>query len=58
MPRIVKTINGEALVKIQQEFLNEEAAQEGLHPENQKSDLLEFKVHNVTYKLKDAIKND
>ena len=58
MARIVKKSVGEAAVVVTEEYINEEAAQEGLHPETTKADVTDFKVHSVTYKLKELIKND
>jgi len=58
MARIIKTTFGEATVAVEQEFVNEAAAQEGETPETTNAVIKEFKVQHVTYKLKDLIKND
>jgi|TARA_E500000318_G_scaffold27245_3_gene27278 hypothetical protein len=58
MARIIKTSFGEAVVKVEEEFINEEAAQEGETAEATTATVKDFRVHHVTYKLKDAIKND
>lgn len=55
MPRIIKTTFGEALCKVEEEFINEDAAQAGLHPEKTTAHVQDFKVQHVTYKLKDLI---
>lgn len=58
MPRIIKTTFGDAQVAVEEEFINEEAAQEGLHPEATKAKVFAFKTERITFKLKDLMKND
>jgi len=58
MARIIKTTFGDATVAVEEEFVNEAAAQEGETPERTTAVVKDFKLHHVTYKLKDVIKND
>lgn len=58
MPRIIKTTFGEAVVEVAEEFVNEKAAEEGEAAEATTATVKDFRVQHVTYKLKDAIKND
>jgi len=58
MARIIKTTFGEATVAVEEEFVNEAAAQEGVTPEKTNAVVKDFKVQHVTYKLKELIKND
>lgn len=56
MAEIIKTTNGEATVSIKEEFANEDDAKAGSNPNKTVCDVISFRLHSVTYKLKDLIK--
>ncbi len=58
MARIIKTTFGEAVVEIEEEFINEAAAQEGVTPEKTTANVKDLRVQHITYKLKDLITHD
>lgn len=59
MPRIIVKTSGSTDFEIYEEFINEEAAQEGLHPEKRKVRFYNTKNSNRKFRRKpDFLKND
>ena len=53
MSKIIKEITGEASFVIEEEFADEEKAQVGKDPEDQKLKTLDIKIDKTTWRKKD-----
>ena len=58
MTKIIKTTIGQAEFIIKEEYPDENKAIEGKEPTTQDAKILDIKIENVKYKLKEVISNE